>query len=139
MGPKREPKMPRGLRIALLVGIVILLICLLLGSGGSFHPAGRASAAAMMMALNTAAENYMTDSGPFPKNLDNHIFWADVSGADSGKVYMSFKTNQQNDKGEIIDPWGTPLRIWYISDNQIGMRSAGNDKTFGTQDDITSQ
>lgn len=93
----------------------------------------------LVMALATAAEGYMTDNGPFPKNLDNHTFWSDLSGADSGKVYMSFKTSQMNDMGEIIDPWGTPYRIWYISDKEVGMTSAGPDKTFGTADDITNQ
>jgi hypothetical protein len=93
----------------------------------------------LVTALATAAESYKTDNGPFPKNLDNHILWFDLSGADSGKVYMSFTTNQQNDKGEIVDPWGTPYRVWYISDKEIGITSAGPDKIFGTDDDITNQ
>jgi hypothetical protein len=39
-----------------------------------------------------------------------------------------------NEKGEIIDPWGTPLRI-YFSDNGVLVRSAGPNRRF---DDSTS-
>ena len=34
-----------------------------------------------------------------------------------------------NDKGEILDPWGTPLRF-YFSDNEVMIRSAGPNKVW---------
>ena len=34
-----------------------------------------------------------------------------------------------NDKGEIMDPWGTPLQF-YFSHNEVLIRSAGPNKAF---------
>jgi hypothetical protein len=39
-----------------------------------------------------------------------------------------------NEKGEYVDPWGTPLKI-YFSDSGILVRSAGPNRRF---DDSTS-
>lgn len=91
-----------------------------------------------MQALNTASESYKTDNGSLPKNLDNHGLYVALSGMNSGKVYMSFKSSQVNDNGEIVDAWGTPIQI-SVAEGALLMRSAGNDRIFGTQDDITSQ
>jgi prepilin-type N-terminal cleavage/methylation domain-containing protein len=48
--------------------------------------------------------------------------------------------NLANPKPEIYDPWGTPLD--YIccvpDDNFPRLRSAGKDKVFGSEDDITN-
>jgi len=125
--------------ISLSVGIILILLVLILMAGSSSIGSEPPRTESFIMAMDTAAQGYMTDNGPFSKSLDNHTFWSDLSGADSGKVYMSFKTSQQNDKGEIVDPWGTPYRIWYISDKEVGITSAGPDKTFGTADDISNQ
>lgn len=35
------------------------------------------------------------------------------------------------------DAWGTPLKYERISDSRYRLRSAGEDRVFGTQDDIT--
>jgi hypothetical protein len=45
-----------------------------------------------------------------------------------------------NDKGEIVDPWGTPLQF-YFSNNEVLIRSAGPNKAFedssvATSDDL---
>lgn len=48
-------------------------------------------------------------------------------------VIVGAKTSV-NDKGEFLDPWGTPLRI-YFSDTGILIRSAGPNRRF---DDSTS-
>lgn len=37
--------------------------------------------------------------------------------------------NEMNTKGEIVDPWGTPIQI-YFSQNGILIRSAGPNKVF---------
>jgi len=140
MAPKRQPKMPPIVRIALVLAIVVLLASWILMAGNvSMHMSKRPATMALMEALNTAAVNYVTDNGPLPKNLDNHTLCADLSGADSGKVYMSFKTSQMNDKGELIDPWGTPLQVSVAANGTLQLRSAADDKVFNTQDDITSQ
>ncbi len=140
MAPKRQPQMPRIVRIALLLAIAVLISFWILMAGNvTMKMSKRRETVSMMMALDTAAVSYTTDNGPLPKNLDNHTLWADLSGADSGKVYMSFKTSQMNDKGEIVDPWGTPLHVAVGAGGNLQMRSAADDKIFGTQDDITAQ
>jgi len=138
MAPKPEPKMPWAMRIVLVLATIALLLYWVLMAGRSMGVSERGRTAAMIQALQIAGVAYAGDNGPFPKSLDNHMFWRDISGADSGKVYMPFRTSQVNEKGEIIDSWGTPLRIRYISGQEISIDSAGNDKVFGTQDDITS-
>lgn len=42
-----------------------------------------------------------------------------------------------NDKGEILDSWGTPLFFHFSSSTNPGLRSAGPDKKLWTADDIT--
>jgi hypothetical protein len=127
----------------LVAGVAIIFIFVfywIAFAGPGSHDVGPlVSTKAELLALTMAARTYISDNGSFPKNLDNHIFWSDLSGADSGKVYMEFETSQQNDKGEITDPWGRPYRIWYFSDKEVGITSAGPDKTFGTADDISNQ
>ncbi len=122
----------------LLMGILALLAFAFLLSGSSLRPRLRPEPQVFIRAMDVATQGYIGDNGPFPKNLDNHTFWEEMSGADSGRVYMSFKMNQINDNVEVIDHWGTPLRIWYVSDMKVGITSAGPDKTFGTADDISN-
>jgi len=40
-----------------------------------------------------------------------------------------------NDRGELCDRWGTPLRFHQLSGTQMEVRSAGPDRKFGTDDD----
>lgn len=42
-----------------------------------------------------------------------------------------------NDRGELCDRWGTPLRFHQLSGTQMEVRSAGPDRKFGTDDDAT--
>ena len=52
---------------------------------------------------------------------------------------MYFKVNQMDSRDELVDGWGTPFRISYLSDSEVSIVSAGPDKIFGTPDDITNQ
>ena len=44
-------------------------------------------------------------------------------------IILVGRKNELNEKGEIVDPWGTPLRI-YFSDNGVLIRSAGPNRRF---------
>ena len=44
-------------------------------------------------------------------------------------MIMAVKDSQLNAKGEIVDPWGTPLKI-YFAQNEVLIRSAGPNKQF---------
>jgi hypothetical protein len=130
---------PSWTAIVLLTAIGGVALFLYFGASDPGGPTVRLRTEAFIQALGAATEACRMDNGPFPKNLDNHTFQADLSGAYAGRIYINFKPSEVNDKGELIDEWGTPFRIWYISDKEIGITSAGPDKTFGTADDITNQ
>ena len=44
-------------------------------------------------------------------------------------IILAVKKAELNTKGEIIDPWGTPLKI-YFANNEVLIRSAGPNKQF---------
>jgi hypothetical protein len=130
------------LQVLLVAVIVFILILWMLGSAGSAGmPIGpKQETKGMMLALTAAYTTYISDNGSFPKNLDNQRFTKLLSGKPSQKfVYMQFKPNQVNSLGELIDAWGTPFRILYLSDSDVMILSAGPDKVFGTADDISNQ
>jgi hypothetical protein len=39
------------------------------------------------------------------------------------------RKNEINEKGEFVDPWGTPMKI-YFSDSGVLVRSAGPNRRF---------
>ncbi len=41
-----------------------------------------------------------------------------------------------NEKGELIDPWGTPYFFHQISGTEMEIHSAGPDKSMWTDDDL---
>jgi hypothetical protein len=56
-----------------------------------------------------------------------------VLGQSQKKVLiLSVRRADMNDKGEMLDPWGSPLQF-YFSDNEVLIRSAGPNKAW--QDD----
>ena len=59
---------------------------------------------------------------------------AEISKALSGQtdekvMIMATKDSQKNDKGEIVDPWGTTIQFFF-SHNAVLIRSAGPNKSF---------
>ena len=59
---------------------------------------------------------------------------AEISKALSGQteekvMIMATRDSQKNDKGEIVDPWGTPIQFFF-SHNAVLIRSAGPNKSF---------
>ena len=58
----------------------------------------------------------------------------DIARALSGQtekrvLILATSKNKKNAKGEIIDPWGTPLQF-YFAQNSVLIRSAGPNKVF---------
>ena len=80
--------------------------------------------------LFTALQKYKERVGSYPTGGNLEVSKA-LQGANPKNVIVivgSRKTNL-NDKGEFMDPWGTPLRI-YFSDNGVLIRSAGPNRRF---------
>jgi len=81
--------------------------------------------------LFTALQKYKEKVGSYPTGGNLEVSKA-LQGANNKNVIIivgSSKKNSLNDKGEIVDPWGTPLRI-YFSDNGVLIRSAGPNRRF---------
>jgi len=86
--------------------------------------------------LFTALQKYKERVGSYPAGGNLEVSKA-LQGANSKNVIVivgSSRKNNLNDKGEIVDPWGTPLRI-YFSDTGVLIRSAGPNRRF---DDSTA-
>ena len=50
---------------------------------------------------------------------------------------MTIKPSQLSANGQVVDEWGTPLRM--TIDDKIYVTSAGPDKIFGTADDMANR
>jgi hypothetical protein len=81
--------------------------------------------------LFTALQKYKERVGSYPTGGNVEVSKA-LQGANSKNVIIivgSSRKNNVNEKGEIVDPWGTALRI-YFSDNGVLIRSAGPNRRF---------
>jgi hypothetical protein len=72
---------------------------------------------ANLMSIQRAIDFFIAQNGRTPENLREVQTY-------SRSVY------------EGSDAWGTPLKYIKISDSDYSLTSAGNDKTFDTDDDI---
>jgi hypothetical protein len=93
----------------------------------------------LVEALNTACQAYISDNGELPKDLDNRSLYDAVSGNAGGKYYMVFNARDVNSDREMVDSWGTPLRVTRVSATAAKIESAGPDGRFGTADDIANK
>ncbi len=80
--------------------------------------------------LFEAFHQYKTHVGEYPKGTSAEIAKALLEGANPKRIIiLAVKKAEVNSKGEIIDPWGTPLKI-YFANNEVLIRSAGPNKQF---------
>jgi hypothetical protein len=74
-------------------------------------------------------QQYKEFVGSYPEG-DNLSIAKSLLGQTNKKVLiLSVRRSDQNDKGEILDPWGTPLQF-YFSHNEVMIRSAGPNKAW---------
>ncbi len=80
--------------------------------------------------------------GEYPKGNHAEIARA-LQGENQKKVILILKKSDLNLKSEIVDPWGTPLKI-YFANKEVLIRSTGPNKQFedsktdGGDDDVRS-
>jgi hypothetical protein len=86
--------------------------------------------------FNTDAENlilgiqqYKEFTGSYPTGNNISIAKALLGQNDRKILILAVRHAQINDKGEILDPWGTPLQF-YFSHNEVMIRSAGPNKAW---------
>ena len=74
-------------------------------------------------------QQYKEFVGSYPTGNNAQIAKA-LSGQTEKKVLiLAVRRTDMNDKGEILDPWGTPLQF-YFSHNEVLIRSAGPNKAW---------
>jgi hypothetical protein len=79
--------------------------------------------------LFNALQKFKERVGSYPVGGNSEVAKA-LNGSNSKNVIVLVGPKiHLNDKGEYIDPWGTPLRI-YFSDTGVLIRSAGPNRRF---------
>jgi len=86
--------------------------------------------------FNADAENlilgiqqYREFTGSYPTGNNAAIARALLGRTEKKVLILAVRKSDMNDKGEILDPWGTPLRFYY-SENEVLIRSAGPNKVW---------
>ena len=79
--------------------------------------------------LFTALQKYKERAGAFPVGGNLEVAKALQGNNPKNVIVIVGAKTPINDKGEFVDPWGTPLRI-YFSDTGILIRSAGPNRRF---------
>jgi hypothetical protein len=74
-------------------------------------------------------QQYREFVGSYPTGNNITIAKALLGRTEKKVLILAVRKSDINDKGEILDPWGTPLRF-YFSDNEVMIRSAGPNKVW---------
>ena len=85
-------------------------------------------------------QQYKEFVGTYPMGSNNQIVKSLLGQTDKKVLILAVRRSDLNDKGEIVDPWGTPLQF-YFSHNEVLIRSAGPNKAWedsavSTADDL---
>ncbi len=85
-------------------------------------------------------QQYREFVGSYPTGNNLAIAKALLGRTEKKVLILAVRKSDMNDKGEILDPWGTPLRF-YFADNEVMIRSAGPNKAWedsnvATEDDL---
>lgn len=79
--------------------------------------------------LFAGLQQYKENVGSYPTGSNAEIIKA-LQGANPKKlIILVSRKAELNEKGEILDPWGSALRI-YFSDAGVLVRSAGPNRRF---------
>jgi hypothetical protein len=112
-----------------LLGTVVAIGAAWIGVGHWLAGRAQRELDAQTVNLFEAFGRYKQHVGEYPKGANHEIVGA-LSGHNSKKVIiLAIKPEHLNAKGEVIDPWGTPLRL-YFSDQEVLVRSAGPNRMF---------
>src|ERR1700722_9161593 len=82
-----------------------------------------------------ALQQYRERIGSYPVGNNAEVVRALLGNNPKNLIILVGRKKTLNTKGEFVDPWGTPLRIYFAGEG-ILVRSAGPNKRF---DDSTVQ
>lgn len=85
-------------------------------------------------------QQYKEFVGTYPAGNNVDIVKSLLGQTDKKVLILAVRKSDINSKGEVVDPWGTPLKF-YISGDSLLIRSAGpnkawEDSTIATSDDL---
>jgi hypothetical protein len=72
-------------------------------------------------------QQYKEFVGSYPTGNNSAIAKALLGQTEKKVLILAVRRSDLNDKGEILDPWHTPLQF-YFSPNEVLIRSAGPNK-----------
>lgn len=119
--------------------IVLIVVILLAGIGAvwGWTAASKWTRERPVRLFNAEVDNlfeafhqYKQHVGSYPSGSNAEIAKSLLEGTNPKHIIiLAVKKAELNAKGEIVDPWGTPLKI-YFANNEVLIRSAGPDKQF---------
>ena len=74
-------------------------------------------------------QQYKEFIGTYPEGNNVMISRSLLGQTDKKVLILAVRRSDLNDKGEILDPWGTPVQF-YFSHNEVMIRSAGPNKVW---------
>ena len=90
--------------------------------------------------IASALEAYSYTYGAFPpgntESIERILSGEDLNGKNSRKIQFLIFRRSIEHSNEMVDPWGTPYAISFLSTNSFVISSAGKGKIFGDKDDI---
>jgi hypothetical protein len=123
------------------IGLIVVILLAGIGAVWGWTAAKSWKEETRTRALNTAFNSevdnlfeafhqYKKNVGNYPMGNNVQIAKALLEGDNPKKIIiLAVKKAELNAKGEIVDPWGTPLKI-YFANNEVFIRSAGPNKQF---------
>lgn len=82
-----------------------------------------------MWSIHGAMEQYKAKFGAYPTGDSHAVSLALTGNNPEHIVFIEFRQRQVGADGELLDPWGTPYRIYFSGDKFL-VRSAGPNKRF---------
>lgn len=85
-------------------------------------------------------QQYKEFVGAYPVGNNVDVVKSLLGQSDKKVLILAVRKSDINSKGEVVDPWGTPMKF-YISGDSLLIRSAGpnkawEDSTVRTSDDL---
>jgi len=74
-----------------------------------------------------------------PLGINEDFARAFTGGNRYGDVFLATNHPSLNNRGQLVDRWGTPYHFHPRAADAIDVRSAGPDKTLFTDDDVTEE
>src|SRR6267378_5847620 len=123
--------------ICVLVGLIIILVVPILMPRWGHRETGVPLVKIEMRSLLGALQYYEAEYDEYPSGSSSGILQALLGNNPKKKVFLSIPERSTNNTGEFVDPWRTPYRIIVESTNRVTIQSAGMNRIFGDNDDVT--